>query len=356
MHNKGITYLRAPGKLIQVGVTTGQSLYRAELDNLRLAAISQWPQIMRNRPEATQELSVAVAKAKNYPDGVICLYLQMSNQGKPSVYVEYLNVNLLDSMVDPALVEKSKEQIPLLCWLLQKQLNGPTGWEHLTTTSISSGTHAVDGFGAARLSPTASFAPWGSAIVTAENTFPDILADPSIAEKDYLIYLQTSKLFQQLERPGGEDEVPILWAQASKSYDEGSINIVSAEEVGSQNRRRMLIGVAAAVVISFVGSYLISSSARSQAAPRISGAPEVQKEMKFFLWNKPAVKPEPKVLVAVPGLKQVLTKRVDGTEAAPLLKPEDAAKKRADSLQALGLSQPSDEEKRKAEALKALTK
>ena len=118
----------------------------------------------------------------------------------------------------------------------------------------------------------------------------------------------------------------------------------------------MLIGVAAAVVFSFVGSYLISSSARSQAAPRISGAPEVQKEMKFFLWNKPAVKLEPKALVAVPGLKTGLAKRADGTEAAPLLRPEDAAKKRADALQALGLSQPSDEEKRKAEALKALTK
>ncbi len=358
MNNKGMTYLRAPGKLIQVGVTVGQKLHRNELDTLRLAAISQWPQIMRNRTESTQELTSAVEKAKHYPDGVICLYLQIANLGKRSLYVEYLNVNLLSSMTDPALIEKSREQIPLLCWLLQKQLNAATGWENLTTTTIVSGAHVVDGFGAARLSPTASFAPWGSAIVTAENVFPDLLADPSIAEKDYLIYVQTSKMFEQLERTTTvkkEDEIPILWSQTNQNYDESSINLVSGEDRDGQSRRKMLIGVAAAVVVSFIGSWMVSNSTRAQGSIRVT-PPEVQREMKFFLWNRPAPAAEPKAAL-LPTARVLAAPAKPAVEvSAPSPKPEDTARRRAEALQALGLGQTgvSEDEKRK-EALKALT-
>ena len=359
MNNKGMTYLRAPGKLIQVGVTVGQTLHRSELDTLRLAAVSQWPQIMRNRTESAQDITSAVEKAKHYPDGVICLYLQITNVGKRSLYLEYLNVNLLDSMTDMALIEKSREQIPLLCWLLQKQPNAATGWENLTTTTIVSGAHIVDGFGAARLSPTASFAPWGSAIVTAESVFPDLLADPSIAEKDYLIYLQTSKLFEQLERTTTtkkEDEIPILWSQTKQNYDESSINIVSGEDEDGQSRRKMLIGVAAAVVVSFIGSWMISNSTRAQGAIRVS-PPEVQREMKFFLWNRPAAKVEPKATPIPTARVLPVTAKPAVEVASPSPKPEDTARRRAEALQALGLGQTngvSEEEKRK-EALQALT-
>ena len=257
------------------------------------------------------------------------------------------------------MIEKSREQIPLLCWLLQKQLNAPTGWENLTTTTIVSGSHVVDGFGAARISPTASFAPWGSAIVTAENVFPDLLADPSIAEKDYLIYLQTSKMFEQLERTTTtkkEDEIPILWSQTKQHYDESRINIVSGDDEGGQSRRKMLIGVAAAVVVSFLGSWMISNSTRAQGTIRVA-PPEVQREMKFFLWNRPAPKVEPKAL-PVPTAKAILAPAKSTVEvAAPSPKPEDTARRRAEALQALGMGQTngvSEDEKRK-EALKALT-
>ena len=359
MNNKGMTYLRAPGKLIQVGVTVGQTLHRNELDTLRLAAVSQWPQIMRNRADSAKELTSAVEKAKHYPDGVICLYLQIANVGKRSLYLEYLNVNLLDSMTDPALIEKSKEQIPLLCWLLKKQLNAATGWENLTTTTIVSGSHVVDGFGAARLSPTASFAPWGSAIVTAESVFPDLLADPSIAEKDYLIYVQTSKIFEQLERTATikkEDEIPILWSQTNQNYDESSINFVSGEDRDGQSRRKMLVGVAAAVVVSFIGSWMISNSTRAQGSIRVS-PPEVQREMKFFLWNRPAAAVATKA-TPIPTAKALPTPAKPALEVtAPSPKPEDSSRRRAEALQALGLGQTNgapEEEKRK-EALKALT-
>ena len=363
MHAKGLTYLRAPGKLIQVGVTTGQSLYRAELDEMRLAVISQWPQLMRNRADTAQELSLAVEKAKHFPDGVICLYFQVIHNSKPSIYVEYINVNLLESMGAPALIEKSRTQIPLFCWLLQKQLNGPTGWEHLTNSAILSGGHAVGGFGAARLYPASSFAPWGSALVTQENVFPDLLTDQSIAEKDYLVYLHTSKLFDQLRQQGGEGDIPILWSQSSRQYEEGSANLVLTEDSGAGSRRKMLILVAAAVLVSFIGSWMISTSTRTQAAPRMSGAPEVAKEMQFFLWNRPTPKPEVKPIQAPQAPKFVPAKKTEIDNAAiqraeqeqQARQQEEAARKKSEALKALGLSQSGDDEKKKSEALKALT-
>ncbi len=362
MHAKGLTYLRAPGKLIQVGVTVGQSLYRTELDDMRLAVISQWPQLMRNRAETAQELSQAVEKAKHFPDGVICLYFQITHNGKASIYVEYINVNLLESMGAPALVEKSRTQIPLFCWLLQKQLNGPTGWEHLTNSAILSGGHAVVGFGAARLYSASSFAPWGSALVTQENVFPDLQTDQSIAEKDYLIYLQISKLFDQLRKTGGDGDVPILWSQSSRQYEDGGANLVLTEDSGAGSRRKMLVMVAAAVLVSFVGSWLISNSTRTQAAPRMSGAPEVAKEMKFFLWNRPESNPAPKPVQTLPAQK-IPAKRAEIDNGAILRaeqdqqarQQEEAVRKKSEALKALGLAQSGDDDKKKSEALKALT-
>ena len=365
MRSKGLTYLRAPGKLIQVGVTVGQSLYREELDELRLAVVSQWPQIMRNRAEPARELSAAVEKSRHYPDGVICLFFQINHKGKPSVYVEYINVNLLDSMSEPALVENSRTQIPLFCWLLQKQLNGPTGWENLANSTILGGRPGVEGFGAARLHSTSSFAPWGSAIVTQGNLFPDLLTDPSMNEKDHPIFLQISKLFDQLERTGGEGDIPILWSQNSQHYEESNVNLVMAEDTGSAHRRTMLIAVAATVLCIFLASWLVSNSAHTDASPRVSGAPEVQREMKFFLWNrqppKPEVRPFPVPAAAVklppakkpdPAVDQAAELRAEQELRA---RQEEAAQRKADALRALGVGQTSDEEKKKSDALKALT-
>ena len=361
MNKNGLSFLRAPGKLIQVGMTVGQSRYRAELDELRLAVIAQWPQMMRSRDYLLSELRDSLAKASQETDGVVCLYYKVRSQGKIALYLEFANTNSLDALVNPAIIERCREQIPLLCWLMRNQAGAETGWENLTQSTLISGTHSVDGFGLARLTSRSTFAPWGSVIVTPESLFPDILTDPTSAEKDHYLYLAASRVFDQIERGVPAEDVQVFWSHEVEASIRENTPIISAS-VATHTRGRVWITVCAAVIAGFLGSWFITNQVKSSAASRGSGSSNSSREMKFFLWDRPDLTATPAKMQGPVEAKPSPTKALEEpkVDRAEIQKAEDVAKKRSDALKALGLanagSAAQDQEAaRRADALKALT-
>ena len=360
MSKNGLSFLRAPGKLIQVGMTVGQSRYRNELDGLRLSVISQWPQMMRSSTHLMTEFHEALLPASE-GEGVFCLYLKVRNQGKISLYLEFANSNSLDAILNPSIMEHCRQQIPLLCWLLRNQPGAETGWEQLTHSTLISGTNAVESFGLAKVIAPGTFSPWGSVIVTAESLFPDILTDLSSAEKDHFFYLAASRLFDQIDRGVVAEEVEVLWSHDLEASIRENTPIIS-DVVHVHSRGRVWATMAAAIIAGFLGSWFVTNEVKSAVSTHRTQSSSTSREMKFFLWNRhPAakelkaekvewLKPSPPKSLEVP--------KTEAKMQGP--KTEEVTKKRTDAMNALGLqvsspTAPSEQEARRADALKALT-